>query len=73
MKAVLFDLERVDSEVVEVLSGFEQGLGEAAEILEALSVLDESLSSSIDETAEIVRSGLSEWFEETSHSYRQAA
>ncbi len=56
----------------QVTKGFEQGLGEAMDILSALSALDDTLSSAIGETESLVRSGLEEFFQNERQAYESA-
>lgn len=56
----------------EVMRGSEQGMGEAREILKALSVLDASLSEDIGRTESLVREGLDEFFAEERERYASA-
>ncbi len=63
------DFERFESEA---MRGFEQGMGEARELLEAIEVLDGKLAGEIGETERLVREGLDRFFGEESERLRRA-
>jgi hypothetical protein len=54
--------EELESFREQVMQGFERGMGEARQVLGAIDVLDDELSSEIDETDRLVRDGLEQFF-----------
>jgi len=63
------DFDRFESEV---RRGFERGLAEARELLEAIQALDGALAGEIDQTERIVREGLERFFGEEGERLRLA-
>ncbi len=56
------DAAQLEKFQVQAIKGFEQGLGEAKQIIEAMGMLDGSMSSNIGKTEALVRSGMADFF-----------